>query len=100
MNINMRPDFRLGAGGVPATPPESLTVSNHSVNITDPTVPLGGSATLSSTILGGAPIVEGRVELDGRGDWISFRFYSNSETDPVWEIDGITVEFLPGRQRR
>jgi len=100
VNINMRPDFRLGAGGVPATPPESLTVSNHSVNITDPTVPLGGSATLSSTILGGAPIVEGRVELDGRGDWISFRFYSNSETDPVWEIDGITVEFLPGRQRR
>ena len=100
VSINMRADYRLGASGLPRKDIELLTADDETVQIIDPNAPFGQSAILGTTILGGSPISEGEVSIEGRGEWVSFRFYSNSASDPVWEMDGLTVEYLLGRHRR
>lgn len=62
--------------------------------------PLGTTATLGQTLLGGVPIREGEIDLAGHSEYISFRFYSESSSASPWEIDGITIDFLEGRFRR
>lgn len=59
-----------------------------------------GQAVLGEAILGGTLIQEGRLDLPAIGDYIAMRIYSDSSTDPAWEIDGISYEFLEGRRRR
>lgn len=92
VNLEARGNFYFGIGGLPRNTSQSLGLEDSSAVL--------GSATLGSTRLGGTPLNEGVIELEGRGDWANFRFLSNSNNEPVWELDGITVEYLPGKQRR
>jgi len=62
--------------------------------------PIGPGAALGATPLGAIPIGEGEIELAGHSEYVAFRFYSSSSTTAPWEIDGITIDFLPGRKRR
>ncbi len=93
VTVNFIGDYRLGSEGLPRE-------GRLPANFPEGQDPLGSEATLGTTYLGGVPINEGLVRVTGRGDWASFRFYSDSASDPIWEIDSLTVEFLQGRQRR
>jgi hypothetical protein len=59
-----------------------------------------GQAVLGQAALGASPINDGRAHLAGRGEWIGLRFESNSTTTAPWELDGYTIEYLLGKQRR
>lgn len=93
VSVKCRADYRIGAEGLPKSGDKAMSFPKGQS-------PLGSGATLGATYLGAVPINEGRVALEGRGDWVSFRFFSDSASDPVWDIDGITVEYLHGRSRR
>ena len=93
VTVLTRGNFYFGIGGLPRA-------NSRELELYDTSSVLGAASLLGKTKLGGAPINEGVVELDGRGDWANFRFLSNSNDEPVWELDGITVEYLPGKQRR
>jgi hypothetical protein len=92
VNLEARGNFYFGIGGLPRNKSDALSLEDSSAVL--------GSATLGSSRLGGTPLNEGVIELNGRGDWANFRFLSNSDNEPVWELDGITIEYLPGKQRR
>lgn len=62
--------------------------------------PLGSLATLGSTLLGGLPLVEGEMDLSGTSQWISFIMRSDTDDELPWEIDGISIDYFPGRARR
>ena len=59
-----------------------------------------GGAILNQVVLGGAPISEGDVDLEGISKWLSLRFLSSTTDVSPWEIDGVEIEFLPGRKRK
>jgi len=59
-----------------------------------------GTGVLGSFLLGASNINEGAIDIADVGDFIALHIYSDSLTDPVWEIDGVTYEFIPGRLRR
>lgn len=62
--------------------------------------PLGPESTLGQTVLGGLPLSEGTMEIPGEAQYLSFIFTSNTNNEAPWEIDGISVDFFPGRKRR
>lgn len=62
--------------------------------------PLGPESTLGQTILGGLPLVEGEMEVYGTAQYLSFIFKSNTTDEAPWEVDGVAVDFFPGRKRR
>ncbi|NIB43816.1 hypothetical protein HBA55_29710 [Pseudomaricurvus alkylphenolicus] len=59
-----------------------------------------GSAILGKAILGGLPINDGFLDLQGRGEWMTFYLESNTTDEEPWELDGYTVDYLPGKKRR
>ena len=92
VTVEARGNFYFGIGGLPRNRSTELALEDSSAIL--------GSATLGTTRLGGTPLNEGVIGLDGRGDWANFRFLSNSAIEPVWELDGLTIEYLPGKARR
>lgn len=91
-NLNSVARYYIGSEGIPLVDAVPFKFSSDSGKL--------GSAVLGQTPLGGVPIDDGTIEIEGRGEWVSFRFISETTTDLPWELDGITVEFLLGRQRR
>lgn len=92
VTVYFRGDYREGVSGLPRPDIKQVDFPEGALTL--------GNAALGTTYLGGTPISEGHISLEGRGDWASFRFYSSSASEPVWEIDKLTVGYLLGRQRR
>lgn len=93
-NLRAYPKFYIGSQGL--TTPDQLTP-----NFSTESTLLGDTTGLLGTVpLGGAPVEEGTILLDGSGEYVSIRFYSSSTSGLPWELDGVTYEYLMGRQRR
>ena len=100
VNITAKANFFIGAIGLPRPSDQAIELEEAASLVLQDSSAVLGLASLGGTRLGGTPINEGSIELDGRGDYANFRFLSNSNDEPAWELDGITIEYLPGKQRR
>jgi hypothetical protein len=87
------PRYYIGKDNIP-------DVSQMAPSFQSDGTPLGATAKLGTTLLGAIPIDEGEIELAGHSEYVAFRFISSSSNTNPWEIDGITIDFLPGRKRR
>jgi len=68
-------------------------------NITGESAGLG-AFVIGTDTLGGELIAEGTVYIEGAGDFIQLLIYSDSASDPVWELDGVGYHYLYSGQRR
>jgi hypothetical protein len=113
-NFEVKPDYRFENEGVPAYTYEQIPLYGSGYPLgtgvlgspTAGTVPIGssllGGAILGgggAVVLGGSDVVEGKAEIEGRGDYVSLLVYSTSTASDAWELSGLIYEFLPGRRR-
>lgn len=59
-----------------------------------------GTKTLGNLLLGGAVVSEGSLDIPGIAQWVAIRFGSETDNEAPWEINGISIDFKPGRKRR
>jgi hypothetical protein len=95
---------RDGNDSLTVTPTYALGTYARAPKTVDVELPGGlgilGVAILGEAVLGGTSLDDGRAALKGRSEYIALRFQSTSNNELPWELNGYTVEFLPGRQRK
>lgn len=92
-SLTVQPKINIGTSGLAANQPETPAYEGGTAN------PLG-QALLGSSILGASIVREGDIDISSHGDWIRLLFTSSSSTESPWEVDGYTIDFMPGRKRR